>query len=204
MAQLEPAKLPLTIYQGVDFWEALRLGSSLAGTYLNTTGYTARLTAVPDGDWTADPVVLLTTANGGISVGVDGLTLAETTLGAGAAKGATSVTVASATGISIGDRIDIALADGANIATTTVADLSGTTVTLQSALPGAADSGAAVYVTDVTTAGMYNVLLYMSGAATADLVPWGHGAYVLDLTDTAGREQRVAQHTIVLQEGDTA
>lgn len=203
MPMLRPADVPLVIYQGVDYRDAFRVGDAAAGVYTNTTGWTARLEVSPEGVYTDPPAVLLTTENDGIAVGVDGVTEAETTLSVAAAAGATTVTVASVAGISVGDRIDIALAGGMlAVATTWVQEIDGTVVTLRDALPGVAEAGGAVWVTDPAWFGMYNLLLYLSAAATSALVPWGEGVYTLDLIDPYGRATRLAQSTAVLQEGD--
>lgn len=68
----------------------------------------------------------------------------STTLSAAAASAATTITVASSSNMALGDRIGIELSDGTR-QWTTIDNISSTTVTPNSALTGAASSGATVY-----------------------------------------------------------
>lgn len=72
-------------------------------------------------------------------------TYVATTLTAGAAQGASTITVASITGLASGQRIGVLLSSGSMQWTTINGAPSGLTVTLTATLTGAAASGATVY-----------------------------------------------------------
>lgn len=196
---LAPARIPLVVSRGATFWAAFRAVDD-DGLPLALDDATAELYAFAADDTAgATPLVTLTTANGGIALGLAGPTDAITTLASGAAAGATVLTVASGTGIAPGRVVTVALDDGTRHVAT-VAAIAGATLTLSAALPSSAASGKAVTVYSAAGFGPANILLSISVTVTATMTPFV-GWYHLDLIDAYARQQRVMQDSFCVEGG---
>lgn len=174
---------------------------AIAETVKGVVGWTGRFMVYPNSDYDAVPVVTLTTANGGLELGVLGIQRASTTLSAAAAAGANQVTVTSASSFVVGDTITVVI-DEVAVHEATIAEISGTTITLSAALGDAVASGAVVQTWDPDYM-LANVLLNLDDAATAALLPWGLGVFDLDLIDPFGHSARYWHGTACLQEGSS-
>ena len=206
---------PHVITQGADWNEMILVSYSPTNTIDTST-------------WTATYVVLRTLANGtdavalalgttagmvievndgatttttasGITLGLSGEEDADTTLGASAAEGASTVTVTSATGFATGKTIAIWLDDD-SVYLNTITNVVGSTVTLPGPLDDPAASGNAVKVYDPDWA-VTNIYLHLSKAATKALSNWGVGRYRLDLIDPFGHVQLTLEGTCCLDRG---
>lgn len=117
--------------------------------YLTSGSITFDLPSRPTGAGTAS---VLTASGSVLTSPTPTLDSVNTTLGASAAAGATSVTVSSATGITAGRRYLVGGAETAGGEVVLVASVSGTTVTLQRALTSARASGVTFQGTRITVA----------------------------------------------------
>ena len=188
----------IIIRRGVDFWWARQIGH-LDGTIKNLEGWSGRFNVYPGADPNAAPVVTLTTDNGGLSLELQGVELASTTLASAGSEGDDTVTVTSASGMSVGDTITVVQNEVA-IREAIITGIAGTAITMSAPLTDDTDAGAVVQAWDSRYM-VTNVLLYMGDHATKNLVPWGRGLFDLDLFDSYGHSERWFEGTCVLQEG---
>lgn len=198
----DPQQLPIndsiTIYQGTDFWWGRCIAHS-DGTIKNLAGWTGEFTVYPNMDTDANPVVKLTTANAGMSLDLQGVELASTTLAAAAAKFEATIAVASVSGMAVGDTITV-VQNEVSIRHAVITGITGTSITMSAPITDNTAAGAVVQVWDSRYM-LTNVLLYMGNHNTSSLDGWGHGLFDLDLTDPYGHEDRWWSGTCVLQEG---
>jgi hypothetical protein len=178
------------IREGEDWYLQRAVYYDTARTLMpDLSTWTATYVVFPNGDAGLEPVITLTTENGGITLGINGEEQASTTLSGAAAEGATTIALTSATGVSTGDQVAVWLTNGL-IFVTAITGLVGTTATLALPLPDPAASSNVVKVYSPEFA-ITNVLLFVSRTNTSGYEPWGNGRYNLDLIDPFGHVRPV-------------
>lgn len=193
---MDPIFEELVINRGVD-WYWARAVAHDDGTLKNLEGWTGAFNVYATA-YTDTPLVSSAT-NATLSLGLQGMELASTTLDGPHSAGTDSITVASVTGISVGDTITV-IQNEVAILEATVTTVSGTTVTLSAALTDATATGAVVQAWDSRYM-LANVLLHIDDNVTGALAPFTRGKFDLDLTDPFNHEDRYWQGTACLQEG---